>query len=135
MNDAATYDALLDEGREPPVPCPVCTGDMTADPCGEECDELMAESARRRRIQGLYIACSRALEWARAYAKAGTTFGDARILAIADQVQQYRREIASIRKLCDGATSVVDIGYGQMVEAKRIRGRWVTQRTYWRDGR
>jgi predicted nucleic acid-binding Zn ribbon protein len=97
MNDAATYDALLDEGLEPPVPCPVCTGDMTAGPCGEECDELMAEVARARRFKGLYLACSRAVKWARAYAKVGTTFGDARILAIFDQVQQYRREIAAIR--------------------------------------
>lgn len=97
MRDTERYDAMLDEGRESAVPCPVCTGDMTAEPCGESCDELMAEEARRRRVKGLYIACSRALAWARAYERAGTTFGDARILAIADQVQMYRKEIAAIR--------------------------------------
>jgi hypothetical protein len=37
MNDVARYDALLEAGREPPTPCPVCTGDAWEEPCGEDC--------------------------------------------------------------------------------------------------
>lgn len=37
MNDARRYDALLEAGCDPAVPCPVCTGELKAKPCGEDC--------------------------------------------------------------------------------------------------
>ena len=43
MNDADIFDALLEAGREPPTPCPICTGDEDAAPCSEECEAVVVQ--------------------------------------------------------------------------------------------
>lgn len=96
MNDAARYDALLEAGHEPPAPCPVCTGDMYAEPCGEECAGLIARCEREKRIRGLYEAARRALRLAREY-RIGDATSDFRVRAIARQVYHYRMDIAALR--------------------------------------
>lgn len=95
MNDAARYDALLEAGREPPPPCPVCTGEGD-EPCGEECAELVERCARERKIRGYYEAARRALRLAREY-RIGDTTSDFRIRAILRQVYHYRMDIAALR--------------------------------------
>lgn len=97
MRDAAVYDALLDAGREPPPPCPVCTGDEDAEPCGEECAELVAKVRRQRLIRGLYEDAHRALKLAHEY-RIGDFGSDARIKAILRRVYFIRQDIAELRR-------------------------------------
>jgi hypothetical protein len=96
--DSNHYDSILDDQETRPVPCPVCTGDQTAEPCGEECDAIVKRVARRVRIKGYYMAARSAMRWAKGYARRSRdNFDDAQVLAILDQIRSYRRAIATLR--------------------------------------
>lgn len=95
-----TYDhhLSLTEG-EPPMPCPICTGDSDAPPCGEECADLMARVTRARRIRGLYEASRRALTLAKSYAFSSPAgIYDTRVTSCLKQVWFYRADIADLRR-------------------------------------
>lgn len=96
MNDASRYDALLEAGREPPPPCPVCTGEEDAEPCGEDCEAIFLRCKREKQIRGLYEAAWKALEFARVY---NATLGpqDYRVKAVLRTVYLYRQDIAELR--------------------------------------
>lgn len=102
MNDATLYDRLLNAGREPSPPCPLCTGDKEAEPCGEECASIIAKCVREQRIRGYYMAAKSALILARAY-EAEWVRGlspidiDARVKACVNQVHAYRLSIRNLR--------------------------------------
>lgn len=92
------------------TPCIVCTGD-DAPPCSEECHHLFVRTNCQREVKSYYMACRRAMHWARLYAKepkssaGSTTFADVRIAAIVDQINLYRRKIAGLRRLARGEGS------------------------------
>lgn len=96
MNDAVSYDALLEAGREAPVPCPVCTGDEHAPPCGEECDALIKRCHRERVIRGHYQDARRALRFARRYYTEGGP-REGRLAAVMHRIQCLRVDIAALR--------------------------------------
>lgn len=99
MLDKNHYDSILDDQEPRPVPCPVCTGDADAEPCGEDCDAIIRACERKIRIKGLYIAAHSAMRWAKGYARRSRdAFDDNRVLAILDQVRGYRRQIATLRQ-------------------------------------
>ncbi len=97
MNDAAIYDALLEAGHEPPLPCPVCTGDEDALPCGEDCDRIYQRSIRERGIRGLYQRCRTALGLARIYRKENAGSDDHRVVECLKTVRVYRNSIRHLR--------------------------------------
>ncbi len=129
MLEATHYDSLLDDQESEPEPCPVCTGDDEAKPCSEDCAALMRMTAIERGIKGLYQRCRTALHLVRVYRDETWPDADARIAECMASVRTYRTSIACLRQ----THRTVDMGYGQMVDEKRIRGRWVTQRTYWKQ--
>lgn len=98
QRDAAVYDDALEAGRVPPVPCPVCTGDESAPPCGEDCAALIARCARERRIRGIYVAARRAIAWAKVYRFASFEgVQDQRVQRVIQQVHFYREDIRALR--------------------------------------
>lgn len=99
MNDAATYDALLEAGSEPAVPCPVCTGDEDAEPCGEACAALVARAERFRRVRGLYAQARTALAYARLYRAEERHAGGDRERDCLRQVQALRVSIRNEREV------------------------------------
>jgi len=100
MNDAVRYDALLESGCEPAVPCPVCTGDEDAEPCGEECDALFQQARRVRAIRALYNRCFQAVGLARTYQHERAVFRDAdeRVTECMKTVRIYRTSIRCLRE-------------------------------------
>lgn len=100
----STYDSWKttapEAGEDAPIPCPVCTGDSDAPPCGEECDALVKRCARERRIRGLYKAARNALSLARRYRFTEFSAGqfDHRVHSILNQVHDYRQEIYELRR-------------------------------------
>ncbi len=92
-----SWKASVPEDRETlPAPCPVCTGDGEAMPCGEECAELIAQCERQRRIRGIYVAAKRALKFARTYYELVGP-NDYRVKSVLKQVHDYRVDIATLR--------------------------------------
>lgn len=119
-----------------PDPCPVCTGDEYADPCGEDCATVMRLAQFERGVKALYQRCRTALFLARVYREESSPDKDERIEECMATVRTYRKSIACLREHFaprEGAVRMTDMGYGQVVESKSINGRWVTQRTYWRQ--
>lgn len=96
MIDAARYDAILEAGRLPLAPCPVCTGDDSAPPCGEDCAHIVKLAAAKRNIRGLYAACWHALRFARVYYSIHGA-EDYRVTAVIRQVRHNRVDIAALR--------------------------------------
>lgn len=120
-----------EEDGDEPVPCPVCTGDESAMPCGEDCANLIATITRRNHIRGYYVTAHRAVDWARLYRQRSGGH-DHRADECMQRVRFCRDAIRALRGADEGAVLTVDIGYGQLVDQRWINGRWVTQRTHWR---
>jgi hypothetical protein len=80
-----------------PTPCPVCTGDPDAEPCGEDCAETMEAVRRARVIRGNYEAARRALHLAKVFSMEGGPH-DARIPPCLEQVGHFRAYIATLRR-------------------------------------
>lgn len=95
MNDALTYDALLDAGHYE-TPCPVCTGDENAQPCSEDCDRLVTLCRNERRIKGLRQAIRISMTLARLYVSESGCI-DQRARGCIEQVHAYRASIAALR--------------------------------------
>ena len=92
-----SWKASVPEDRETlPAPCPVCTGDGEAMPCGEDCARLIAECERQRRIRGIYLAAKRALKFARTYYELCGR-DDYRVKSVVKQVYFFRQDIAVLR--------------------------------------
>lgn len=97
-----------DDGINYETPCPICTGDNDAPPCGEDCDRLMRRVRNERKIRGLYQACRTALTLAKCYRDtrslppglrvASLPALDSRIVGCLQQIQIYRADIADLRK-------------------------------------
>jgi hypothetical protein len=110
MSDGA-YDcwktrAPEDDGAAP-VPCPICTGDRDAEPCSEECDELILRAKTVRMVRHSYDAVREALRLARTYLVEGGN-ADHRYRACLDQIGAYRRFIRTLRATL--ALQAEDIG-------------------------
>jgi hypothetical protein len=97
MNDAERYDALLDAGREPAWPCPICTGDNEAEPCSEECAALVERVRRERLIESCRLAAKLVIKVAKSYQREGFP-DDHRIAACIGRVQYYRGRIRELRR-------------------------------------
>lgn len=101
MNDADRYDALLEAGREPAWPCPVCTGDRDAEPCSEECECIVAQAKRDRDIQGYRFAHRQAVKMALRYRDEnrldGLFGGDRRIRKCLRMAATYRALVNALR--------------------------------------
>lgn len=97
MHDAIRYDALLEAGRYLPPPCPVCTGEEDAEPCGEDCARIVERCRRERLIRGLYEEARRALRLAREY-RIGDATSDFRQRQILRRVYLLRCDIADLRR-------------------------------------
>ncbi len=94
--DSWKENAPEDDDARVRDPCPVCTGDMTAEPCGEDCDEIMKRSTRPAAIRGLYSAAFRAIFIAKLYRREGHA-NDSRIDECVAKVRDYRASIRALR--------------------------------------
>ncbi len=90
-------DYAADDGPDYREPCPVCSGDADADPCSEECDEIMKSVRRDRVIKGNYEAAKRVLHLAKLYAVEGGP-RDPRIGPCVAQIRMYRDYVALLRR-------------------------------------
>jgi hypothetical protein len=77
-------------------PCPVCTGDEDAQPCGEDCDRIVRRVRLERGIQGLYNAAFSALFMAKVYRREGGN-SDRRMVKAVYAAQAYRASIKCLR--------------------------------------
>ena len=89
-------ESVPEERETLPAPCPICTGDGEAMPCGEDCARLIAECARQRQIRGIYQAAKRALRYARSYYSINGS-ADYRVTGSVKQVYFWRQDIAALR--------------------------------------
>jgi predicted nucleic acid-binding Zn ribbon protein len=109
VNDAATFDAMLDAGREPSTPCPVCTGDEDAEPCSEECDALVQSVRQANRIKRVYAAARRALIMAHVYREESKDNADPRTVACIERVNAYRTSIRLMRGIVRVRTTLARV--------------------------
>lgn len=87
-----------EEDEEAPVPCPICTGHADAEPCGEDCAELVARCERERLIKVLYANAWRALQLAREYRQEAQN-DDHRVREILHRVGIIRADISELRRV------------------------------------
>ncbi len=97
MLEATHYESILDDQEIHPEPCPVCTGDEDAQPCTEECANLMRRVAIERGVRGLYQRCRTALGLVRVYREEGATHDDERVMECMTTVKVYRNSIRWMR--------------------------------------
>lgn len=98
MNDAERYDALLDAGHDPfATPCPVCTGDESAEPCSEACDELVRRVRRERQIDACKHAIALIDRMISAYEREGFD-DDTRITVCRERQAYYEGQIAKLQE-------------------------------------
>jgi hypothetical protein len=109
-----------------PLPCPVCSGDMDAEPCGEDCEAIIDKAQRRNHLAAIKVSIGRVMFWARTYydtrGKDDRSFTDcmARVRFLRDQQAALR----------NGTNWIVASGYDQYTEQAWIKGRWYTVRTF-----
>lgn len=97
MNDAERYDDLLSAGHDPfATPCPVCTGTESAEPCTEECAELVERCRRERQIDANRAAAKLVIRMAKAYRREGFP-NDNRVAVCIERVRYYRGQIRALR--------------------------------------
>jgi predicted nucleic acid-binding Zn ribbon protein len=131
MLEATHYDSLLEDAETPPPPCPVCTGDEDAEPCGEECAELIAKVERKNALAGLRVSLQRVMWWARTYYDAAGK-ADRRVLDCLARARFYRNQRSALR---DDHTWVIELSYGECVEQAWVKGKWQTVRTFYKEAR
>lgn len=98
MNDAERYADLLDAGHDQfATPCPVCTGDESAEPCSEACEELVERVRRERQIESCKHAIQLIERMVEAYAREGFD-DDTRIVVCLERVKYYEGQIAKLQE-------------------------------------
>lgn len=112
--DQSHYDALLEAGQDPAIPCPVCTGDEEAEACSEDCARIVFRAAGVRQIARLYRFCFLAMRLARRY-RAEEGRAGLRERAALEQIRAYRNEIRVLRIL--NAPGVEHVGVDDAQEA------------------
>lgn len=85
-----------EDGQEPPTPCPVCTGDESADPCSEDCAGLIDVCRRERLLEGLNFARRQVVRMALRY-RTEAPAPDPRVAACLRQARVYRTKIRMIK--------------------------------------
>ncbi len=96
------YDAWKSSGphdeddRDPVTPCCVCTGDLDAPPCGEDCEAIVDSCERKLRAARLEVAAESALFMVKRYLDENPT-SDRRVVECVDQIGSYLREIRALR--------------------------------------
>jgi hypothetical protein len=86
-----------------PTPCPVCTGDRDAEPCGEDCHVIVRKALAGRRIKGLYETAQRAMKLAKTYrASSAVEEKDRRIDECLQRVDECREDIKVWRDFVAG---------------------------------
>jgi hypothetical protein len=114
-NDSVAFDALLDAGREP-VECPICTGADLADPCSDDCAELLRAVACRRMVAGHYRACRLAMILARRYRAEEGVQGLREQAALAE-VNANRQSVRVLRSLnAADVDTVIDVALSEDLE-------------------
>jgi hypothetical protein len=93
-----------DDGPNYETPCPVCTGDRNALPCGEDCDRIVKKALAKRRIAGLYETAKRALHLAKMYRELmyPQKDTDRRIDECLQRVDECRADIKAWRDFVEG---------------------------------
>ncbi len=98
--------AAPDDSNDLPEPCPVCTGDEHADPCSEDCADLVRRVKAERIVRRLYKAARRSLSLARLYqAQIYPETRDIRIDCCLQRVDELRGDIATWRRHARGVST------------------------------
>jgi hypothetical protein len=114
-NDSVAFDALLDAGREP-LECPICTGCEDADPCSDDCAEIVIKAARLRGVARFYRACRLAMILARRYRAEEGVQGLRERAALAE-VAANRQSIRVLRALnATDVDTVIDVALSDDME-------------------
>ncbi len=95
-----------EDDEEPRTPCCVCTGDEHAEPCSEDCADLVRRVKAERIVRRLYKAARRSLSLARLYqAQIYPETRDIRIDCCLQRVDELREDIATWRRHARGVAA------------------------------